>query len=162
MQFWQVAIPRNKPDQLDYLQIYKKWVENPGKRDEMLPEVKPETASARPYKQTHATLDREIACALLPVAPEKITPSILKAADEIISQDREDFKRWSMALRTTDQILAYDRASVFGVIQSAPAKTRTTSHNPCAVTSTTGCKLTGSVMQMLLKRSQRKQHPRMM
>ncbi|MCV4769743.1 hypothetical protein OFC10_27180, partial [Escherichia coli] len=33
----------------------KKWVENPGKRDEMLPEVKPETASARPYKQTHAT-----------------------------------------------------------------------------------------------------------
>lgn len=27
-----------------------------------------------------------------------------------------------MALRTTDQILAYDRASVFGVIQSAPAK----------------------------------------
>ncbi|MGT8949799.1 hypothetical protein ACVV39_01080 [Escherichia coli] len=88
----------------------------------MLPEVKPETASARPYKQTHATLDREIACALLPVAPEKITPSILKAADEIISQDREDFKRWSMALRTTDQILAYDRASVFGVIQSAPAK----------------------------------------
>ncbi|MEN2732416.1 hypothetical protein WBU86_26965 [Escherichia coli] len=37
----------------------------------MLPEVKPETASARPYKQTHATLDREIACALLPVAPEK-------------------------------------------------------------------------------------------
>lgn len=100
----------------------KKWVENPGKRDEMLPEVKPETASARPYKQTHATLDREIACALLPVAPEKITPSILKAADEIISQDREDFKRWSMALRTTDQILAYDRASVFGVIQSAPAK----------------------------------------
>ncbi|WP_265464494.1 exonuclease family protein [Escherichia albertii] len=100
----------------------KKWVENPGKRDEMLPEVKPETASARPYKQTHATLDREIACALLPVGPEKITPSVLKAADEIISQDREDFKRWSMALRTTDQILSYDRASVFGVIQSAPAK----------------------------------------
>ncbi|EEW3723433.1 hypothetical protein AB1G23_002474 [Escherichia coli] len=100
----------------------KKWVENPGKRDELLPEAATEAAPARPYKQTHATLDREIACALLPVGPEKITPSVLKAADEIISQDREDFKRWSMALRTTDQILAYDRASVFGVIQSAPAK----------------------------------------
>lgn len=68
MQFWQVAIPRTKPDQLDYLQIYKKWVENPGKRDEMLPEVKPETASARPYKQTHATLIVKLPapCYLLP------------------------------------------------------------------------------------------------
>lgn len=77
----------------------------------------------RNYTQTHATLDREIACALVPVEPEdKISTSILRAADEIISQDREDFKRWSMALRTTEQILKYDRASIFGVIQCAPAK----------------------------------------
>lgn len=77
----------------------------------------------RNYTQTHATLDREIACALVPVEPEdKISTSILRAADEIISQDREDFKRWSMALRTTEQILKYDRASIFGVIQFAPAK----------------------------------------
>lgn len=115
----------------------RKWVENPGKRDEMLPEAKPEAAlndlSAhdklgaeqvkRNYTQTHATLDREIACALVPVEPEdNISTSILRAADEIISQDREDFKRWSMALRTTEQILKYDRASIFGVIQCAPAK----------------------------------------
>lgn len=122
----------------------RKWVENPGKRDEMLPEAKPEAASPRPlpalndlsahdklgaeqvkrnYTQTHATLDREIACALVPVEPEdNISTSILRAADEIISQDREDFKRWSMALRTTEQILKYDRASIFGVIQCAPAK----------------------------------------
>ncbi|EAY0927118.1 hypothetical protein AH714_08600 [Salmonella enterica] len=77
----------------------------------------------RDYTQTHATLAREIACALVPVEPEvKISTSILRAADEIISQDREDFKRWSMALRTTEQILKYDRASIFGVIQCAPAK----------------------------------------
>ncbi|HAK9055085.1 TPA: hypothetical protein H2869_003064 [Salmonella enterica] len=122
----------------------RKWVENPGKRDEILPEAKPEAASPRPlpalndlsahdklgaeqvkrnYTQTHATLDREIACALVPVEPEdNISTSILRAADEIISQDREDFKRWSMALRTTEQILKYDRASIFGVIQCAPAK----------------------------------------
>ncbi|EEC0293646.1 hypothetical protein YV76_000985 [Salmonella enterica subsp. enterica] len=122
----------------------RKWVENPGKRDEMLPDAKPEEASPLPvpafndlsahdqlgaekvkrnYTQTYATLDREIACALVPVEPEdKISTSILRAADEIISQDREDFKRWSMALRTTEQILKYDRASIFGVIQFAPAK----------------------------------------
>ncbi|EBY6260751.1 hypothetical protein D5O62_18530 [Salmonella enterica subsp. enterica serovar Warnow] len=122
----------------------RKWVENPGERGEMLPEAKPEASSPRPlpalndlsahdklgaekvkrnYTQTHATLDREIACALVPVEPEdKISTSILRAADEIISQDREDFKRWSMALRTTEQILKYNRASIFGVIQCAPAK----------------------------------------
>ncbi|WP_080191185.1 hypothetical protein [Salmonella enterica] len=121
----------------------RKWVGNPGERGEMLPDAKPETAAPRPpafndlsahdklgaeqvkrnYTQTHATLDREIACALAPVEPEdKISTSILRAADEIISQDREDFKRWSMALRTTEQILKYDRASIFGVIQCAPAK----------------------------------------
>ncbi|EAM8673180.1 hypothetical protein BL252_06375 [Salmonella enterica] len=77
----------------------------------------------RNYTQTHATLDREVACALIPVEPDaKISTSVLRAADEIISQEREDFKRWSMALRTTEQILKYDRASIFGVIQCAPAK----------------------------------------
>lgn len=77
----------------------------------------------RNYTQTHATLDREVACALIPVEPDaKISTSVLRAADEIISQEREDFKRWSTALRTTEQILKYDRASIFGVIQCVGAK----------------------------------------
>ncbi len=32
---------------------------------------------------------------------------------KIIAEDREDFKRWSMALRTTEKILKYDRPSIF-------------------------------------------------
>ena len=40
----------------------------------------------------------------------------------MISDDREDFKRWSASLHTTPQILKYDRASIFGVVQNVPAK----------------------------------------
>lgn len=40
----------------------------------------------------------------------------------MISDDREDFKRWSAALRTTGKILKYDRPSIFGVIQNVPSK----------------------------------------
>ncbi|KDE33125.1 hypothetical protein AW40_29460, partial [Kosakonia radicincitans UMEnt01/12] len=85
----------------------------------------PSTATGqRGYKHTYATLDQEIALALLPIeAGTMVSPTALRAAEEeIINPDREDFKRWSTALRTTNKILHYDRASIFGVIQHVPAK----------------------------------------
>ncbi|EDU6201484.1 hypothetical protein AVG49_003320 [Salmonella enterica subsp. salamae] len=115
-------------------QFIKRWLENPGKREEMVPSKtsslntsdnieSPKVTPLRGYKHTYATLDQEIAVALLPISPD--TPVLsgnLRDAEKIIAEDREDFKRWSMALRTTEKILKYDRPSIFGVIQNTPAK----------------------------------------
>ncbi|EBW7357514.1 hypothetical protein DQ074_08110 [Salmonella enterica subsp. enterica serovar Ibadan] len=115
-------------------QFIKRWLENPGKREEMVPSKtsslntsdnieSPKVAPLRGYKHTYATLDQEIAVALLPISPD--TPVLsgnLRDAEKIIAEEREDFKRWSMALRTTEKILKYDRPSIFGVIQNTPAK----------------------------------------
>lgn len=118
-------------------QFVKRWLENPGKRDELAPGVYKNTAlststdenktpvvvSKRGYKHTYATLDQEIATALLPLAPDApVLSGNLLDAKKMISDDREDFKRWSASLHTTPQILKYDRASIFGVVQNAPAK----------------------------------------
>ncbi|EQB0139518.1 hypothetical protein ACYAD5_001491 [Enterobacter cloacae] len=115
----------------------KKWTDNPGKREEMLPQNSTSTSTStstednthvqvapqRGYKHTHATLDQEIALALLPVEPATtVSVSALRQAESLIEEDREDFKRWSMALRTTEQILKYSRNTIFGVIQNVPAK----------------------------------------
>ncbi|EPJ4741672.1 hypothetical protein WJC98_003792 [Klebsiella pneumoniae] len=79
-------------------------------------------APQRGYKHTYATLDQEIAVALLPVSPTApVLSGNLRDAEKIIADDREDFKRWSAALRTTEQILKYDRPTIFGVVQNAPA-----------------------------------------
>lgn len=112
-------------------QFVKRWLENPGKREEMVPgqNYTPSTdnnvkiAPKRGYKHTYATLDQEIAVALLPISPdEPVLSGNLRDAEKIIADEREDFKRWSMALRTTEHILKYDRDSIFGVVQNVPAK----------------------------------------
>ncbi|EGO1564734.1 hypothetical protein ITN76_000739 [Salmonella enterica] len=115
-------------------QFIKRWLENPGKREEMVPSKtsslntsdnieSPKVAPLRGYKHTYATLDQEIAVALLPISPDApVLSGNLRDAEKIITEDREDFKRWSMALRTTEKILKYDRPSIFGVIQNTPAK----------------------------------------
>ncbi|EJR0225312.1 hypothetical protein ACU79Q_000970 [Klebsiella pneumoniae] len=120
-------------------QFVKRWLENPGKRDEILATGNKSSslgannsaddagsftvAPQRGYKHTYATLDQEIAVALLPVSPTApVLSGNLRDAEKIIADDREDFKRWSAQLRTTPEILKYDRASIFGVVQNAPAK----------------------------------------
>ncbi|ECF7465315.1 hypothetical protein C2J63_06420 [Salmonella enterica] len=115
-------------------QFIKRWLENTGKREEMVPSKtsslntsdnieSPKVAPLRGYKHTYATLDQEIAVALLPISPDApVLSGNLRDAEKIIAEDREDFKRWSMALRTTEKILKYDRPSIFGVIQNTPAK----------------------------------------
>lgn len=115
----------------------KKWADNPGKREEMLPHTSTSTSTStstednpctkiapqRGYKHTYATLDQEIALALLPIEPTAtVSVSALRQAEGIIEEDREDFKRWSTALRTTEHILKYCRSTIFGVVQNVPAK----------------------------------------
>ncbi|WP_213900934.1 hypothetical protein [Raoultella planticola] len=119
-------------------QFVKRWLENPGKRDEILATGNKSSslgansgddadsftvAPQRGYKHTYATLDQEIAVALLPISPTApVLSGNLRDAEKIIADDREDFKRWSAALHTTEQILKYDRPTIFGVVQNAPAK----------------------------------------
>ncbi|HEN3802701.1 hypothetical protein HB658_19790 [Klebsiella pneumoniae] len=115
-------------------QFVKRWLENPGKREEMVPgqnsslgaastDTNVKIAPKRGYKHTYATLDQGIAVALLPISPDApVLSGNLRDAEKIIADEREDFKRWSMALRTTEHILKYDRDSIFGVVQSVPAK----------------------------------------
>ncbi|ENP2850219.1 hypothetical protein ACQE8M_00480 [Klebsiella pneumoniae] len=115
-------------------QFVKRWLENPGKREDMVPVEITSTDSAntetsvkvtpkRGYKHTYATLYQEIAVALLPISPDApVLSGNLRDAEKIIADEREDFKRWSMALRTTEHILKYDRYSIFGVVQNVPAK----------------------------------------
>ncbi|HBP36489.1 MAG TPA: hypothetical protein DD675_22695 [Raoultella ornithinolytica] len=115
-------------------QFVKRWLENPGKREEMVPvqnsslgaastDTNVKVAPKRGYKHTYATLDQEIAVALLPISPDApVLSGNLRDAEKIIADEREDFKRWSMALSTTEHILKYDRDSIFGVVQNVPAK----------------------------------------
>lgn len=115
-------------------QFVKRWLENPGKREEMVPgqnsslgaastDTNVKIAPKRGYKHTYATLDQELAVALLPISPDApVLSGNLRDAEKIIADEREDFKRWSMALRTTEHILKYDRDSIFGVVQNVPAK----------------------------------------
>lgn len=115
-------------------QFVKRWLENPGKREEMLPgqnsslgaastDTNVKIAPKRGYKHTYATLDQVIAVALLPISPDApVLSGNLRDAEKIIADEREDFKHWSMALRTTEHILKYDRDSIFGVVQNVPAK----------------------------------------
>ncbi|TJZ66177.1 hypothetical protein [Raoultella planticola] len=120
-------------------QFVKRWLENPGKRDEILATGNKSSSLSvnnsgddagsftvspqRGYKHTYATLDQEIAVALLPISPAApVLSGNLRDAEKIIADDREDFKRWSAQLRTTPEILKYDRATIFGVVQNAPAK----------------------------------------
>ncbi|HEP0872096.1 TPA: hypothetical protein QIX31_000515 [Klebsiella aerogenes] len=115
-------------------QFVKRWLENPGKREEMVPgqnsslgaastDTNVKIAPKRGYKHTYATLEQEIAVALLPISPDApVLSGNLRDAEKIIADEREDFKRWSMALRTTEHILKYDRDSIFGVVQNVPAK----------------------------------------
>ncbi|QLO18813.1 hypothetical protein [Klebsiella pneumoniae] len=119
------------PGKATISQFVKRWLENPGKREEMVPgqNYAPSTdnnvkiAPKRGYKHTYATLDQEIAVALLPISPDApVLSGNLRDAEKIIADEREDFKRWSMALRTTEHILKYDRDSIFGVVQNVPAK----------------------------------------
>lgn len=138
-------------------QFVKRWLENPGKREDMVPVEITSTDSAntetsvkvtpkRGYKHTYATLDQEIAVALLPISPDApVLSGNLRDAEKIIADEREDFKRWSMALRTTEHILKYDRDSIFGVVQNVPAKDTYHSLTACAATLIHGWRQTAAL-----------------
>lgn len=77
----------------------------------------------REYKQTWKTLDDELAYALWPgdVDAGNIDSSIHRwAKNEVIDNDREDWKRISASMRKQPDALRYDRQTIFGLVRERP------------------------------------------
>ncbi|EFJ0124931.1 exonuclease [Escherichia coli] len=77
----------------------------------------------REYKQTWKTLDEELAYALWPgdVDAGNIDGSIHRwAKNEVIDNDREDWKRISASMRKQPDALRYDRQTIFGLVRERP------------------------------------------
>ncbi|QMH39414.1 3'-5' exoribonuclease [Escherichia coli] len=77
----------------------------------------------REYKQTWKTLDDELAYALWPgdVDAGNIDGSIHRwAKNEVIDNDREDWKRIPASMRKQPDALRYDRQTIFGLVRERP------------------------------------------
>ncbi|WP_149540880.1 exonuclease [Escherichia albertii] len=77
----------------------------------------------RAYRQTWKTLDDELAYALWPgdVDAGNIDGSIYRwAKNEVIDNDREDWKRISASMRKQPDALRYDRQTIFGLVRERP------------------------------------------
>ncbi|EFD0108407.1 exonuclease, partial [Escherichia coli] len=86
--------------------------------------IPPATATIRrEYKQTWKTLDDELAYALWPgdIDAGNIDGSIHRwAKNEVIDNDREDWKRISASMRKQPDALRYDRQTIFGLVRERP------------------------------------------
>ncbi|MCU6225955.1 hypothetical protein [Morganella morganii] len=73
----------------------------------------------RDFEHNYATLDQEIALALLPgdFDPWEIQPSKLTAAKKLISDEDESWRRWSTEFRIIPTALQIPRETVFAVVR---------------------------------------------
>ena len=73
----------------------------------------------RNFEHNYATLDQEIALALLPgdFDPWEIQPSKLTAAKKLISDEDESWRRWSTEFRVIPTALQIPRETVFAVVR---------------------------------------------
>ncbi|MCE3116150.1 hypothetical protein LXD80_10095 [Enterobacter sp. ASE] len=95
-------------------------------QEKMMPGANKDKSAARPkrtYKHTYQTLDQEVAIYLWPgdVNPGNVDGEVYRwAKRDVIEKDREDWKRISMALRTTEHILKYDALTIRDLVQQRP------------------------------------------
>ncbi|HHY1949106.1 TPA: 3'-5' exoribonuclease domain-containing protein [Escherichia coli] len=86
--------------------------------------INPVTAAIRrEYKQTWKTLDEELAYALWPgdIDAGNIDGSIHRwAKNEVIENDREDWKRFSASMRKQPDAIRYNRQTIFGLVRERP------------------------------------------
>ena len=98
--------------------VNRQDTENPAEK------IPPVTAAIRrEYKQTWKTLDEELAYALWPgdINAGNIDGSIHRwAKNEVIDNDREDWKRISASMRKQPDALRYDRQTIFGLVRERP------------------------------------------
>lgn len=86
-------------------------------------DVSVEYRPVRPYQQTYSNLDKELAIAFWPgdVDPANIEPEILDwAQSNVIDKDRDDWKRFSMSMRTQANALKYDLLTIRDIVQQRP------------------------------------------
>jgi DNA polymerase III, epsilon subunit and related 3''-5'' exonucleases len=107
--------------------LVKEWIERLGNHqdaDNVSTEINPITTTIRrEYKQTWKTLDEQLAIAFWPgdVEAGKVEGKILRwAKTEIIGKDREDWKRFSAAMRKQEDALRYDCQTIFGLVRERP------------------------------------------
>lgn len=91
-------------------------------REEVVTTATTTAYNGRTYEHNYRTLNKEIAYALWSgdVDPAKTDPSISRWADGIIKDDREEWKRWSACIVTRENILTFDRPTIFGLVRNAP------------------------------------------
>ncbi|MFQ3394367.1 hypothetical protein P9477_13050, partial [Enterobacter mori] len=95
-------------------------------QEKMMPKASNDDSAGRPkraYKHTYQTLEQEVATALWPgdVNPGNVDGEVYRwAKREVIEKDREDWKRISMALRTTENVLKYDALTIRDLVQQRP------------------------------------------
>ncbi|EIX9048237.1 TPA: exodeoxyribonuclease VIII [Klebsiella oxytoca] len=90
---------------------------------DMNPANDTEERPRRSYKHTYQTLDQEIANAFWPgdVNPGSVDGEIYRwAKKEVIEKDRDDWKRFSAALRTIEHALEYDLLTIRDLVQMRP------------------------------------------
>lgn len=95
-------------------------------QEKMMPKADADDSAKRPkrtYKHTYQTLDQEVAIYLWPgdVNPGNVDGEVYRwAKRDVIEKDREDWKRISMALRTTEHILKYAPLTIRDLVQQRP------------------------------------------
>ncbi|MFQ3395153.1 hypothetical protein P9477_17020, partial [Enterobacter mori] len=95
-------------------------------QEKMMPKASNDDSAGRPkrtYKHTYQTLEQEVAIYLWSgdVNPGNVDGEVYRwAKREVIEKEREDWKRISMALRTTEHILKYDPLTIRDLVQQRP------------------------------------------
>ncbi|EBY1954400.1 hypothetical protein DU191_23385 [Salmonella enterica subsp. enterica serovar Sandiego] len=80
--------------------------------------------TARPHrseKPTHRTINYELACGFYEDLDLNNLRSAMDFAKRIIAEDREDWKRMSMAVGIIPDIKGYDRQTIIDLVRKAPA-----------------------------------------
>lgn len=122
-QFTEAYLATAHPEREKVVNVWKRKASKTSVRSsEIKPAPQETTTTEFGTAKTYPLLDLEIACALWPgdVPVEGVPGEVLRWAKALIKEDREDFKRWSAALRCTPNILRYDRNTIFGIIREVP------------------------------------------
>ncbi|EOX9200984.1 transcription termination factor [Yersinia enterocolitica] len=110
----------------------QKWVDEPGKRDELTGTKKvtridtpvPDAPIKRSFEHTYKTLDLEVALALVPADFNcwEIHSAEMKQAKELMDSNDDAWRKWSTELRVRSDALSIPRETIFEIIRVGKKK----------------------------------------
>ncbi|WP_145538629.1 transcription termination factor [Yersinia kristensenii] len=110
----------------------QKWVDEPGKRDELTGAKKvtrintpsPDAPIKRGFDHTYKTLDLEVALALVPANFNcwEIHSAEMKLAKELMDSNDDAWRKWSTELRVRSDALSIPRETIFEMIRAGKEK----------------------------------------